>query len=517
MSRSVVIIGAGPGGLAAAMLLRSAGCEVTVLERLGRVGGRCSTIHAEGFTFDTGPTLFLYPAVLESIFAQCGYNLYDEVNLTRLDPLYDMVFEGGGRLRARGDLAAMTAELGSLSPEDGAALPRYMAENRKKLDSFRPILENPFGSLLDYLRPEVLRSLPLLRPHLSMDADLRRYFRDERTRLAFSFQSKYLGMSPFTCPSLFTILAFMEYEHGVFHPAGGCGAVIVRMSEIAAEMGVRIHLGEPAEEMLFEGRRAVGVRTRQGTYRADAVVVNADFAQAMTRLVPDRLRRRWKDRAIARKTFSCSTFMMYLGIEGRYDDLAHHTIYLSEDFETYLDDIQKRKILPEQPSFYIQNAGVTDPTLAPEGMSTIYVLAPVAHVNSGVNWREETPAFRDLLYRRLEQAGLPGLRSRVRYEKILTPQGWMDDLNIYRGATFNLAHSFGQMLWFRPHNRFEDLDGVYIVGGGTHPGSGLPVIFESARISTRLMARDLGFEMRETAQTRTGARPVPALQLEKAS
>lgn len=517
MARKIIVIGAGPGGLAAAMLLRNAGCEVTVLERLGRVGGRCATLKADGFTFDLGPTLFLYPRVLEEVFSACGYTLHDEVEMTRLEPLYDMVFEGGGRLRARSDLEAMAAEISTLSAGDGAALPRYMAANRRKLNAFRPILENPFGRIVDYLRPDVLRSLPMLRPHMSVDADLRRYFKDPRTRLAFSFQSKYLGMSPFTCPSLFTILAFMEYEYGVFHPTGGCGAVMTRMAEIAAEMGVRFHMEEPVEEMLFEGRRAVGVRTRAGAYKADAVVVNADFAQAMTRLVPDRLRRRWTDKAIARKTFSCSTFMMYLGIEGRYDDLAHHTICLSQDFETYLDDIQKRKAVPRQPSFYVQNAGVTDPSLAPEGMSTIYVLAPVAHLAAGTDWAAEAPAFRDLLYRRLGDLGLGDLRSRVRYEKILTPRGWMEDLNIYRGATFNFAHSFGQMLYFRPHNRFEDLDGVYIVGGGTHPGSGLPVIFESARISTALLAKDLGLNAAGNAAAAPAARASPALHWKRAS
>ncbi len=220
--------------------------------------------------------------------------------------------------------------------------------------------------------------LPLLRPCLSLDDELGRYFRDPRVRLALTFQSKYLGMSPFNCPSLFSILSFMEYEYGVFHPIGGCGAVTGAMARVAEELGVEIRLAEEVREIRFRGRRAVGVRTEAADYPADALVINADFARAMTRLVPDRLRRRWTDRKIAGKKFSCSTFMLYLGIEGRYDDLAHHTIYLAERLPAQPGRHRVRGTsCSDDPSFYVQNACVTDPTLAPAGMSTLYVLVPV--------------------------------------------------------------------------------------------------------------------------------------------
>src|SRR5262249_43140054 len=195
---------------------------------------------------------------------------------------------------------------------------------------------------------------------LSLAHGLRRSCTAPRVRLAFSFQSKSLGMSPFNCPSLFSILSFLEYEHGVFHPVGGCGAVSEAMARVARDLGAEIHLNEGVEEILFEGRRAVGVRTRAGEYRADALVINADFARAMTRLVPDHLRRRWTDRKLAAKRFSCSTFMLYLGIEGRYDDLAHHTIYMADDYARNLREIETEHVLSEDPSFYVQNACVTD-------------------------------------------------------------------------------------------------------------------------------------------------------------
>ena len=492
-------MGAGPGGLAAAMLLAQAGADVTVFERRGEVGGRSATITAPSaagtFRFDMGPTFFLYPRVLADIFAACGYDLNREVELIRLDPQYHLVFEAGGEIRATPDLTRLAEEVARLAPADAANLPRFMADNRAKLAAFRPILESPFNGPRDLLRPSMLRSLKLMRPHRTVDGDLATYFSDERVRLAFSFQAKYLGMSPFKCPSLFTILSFMEYEFGVFHPRGGCGAVMTVMERIAREMGVRFHLNAPVQQVLFDGRRAAGVRTAAGEDRFDALVINADFAQAMSTLVPDRLRRRWTDRKLASKKFSCSTFMLYLGIKGGLPDLAHHTIYLSEDYRRNVREIEEGIAPPGEPSIYVQNACVTDPGLAPPGYSTLYVLVPVGNrVGAGIDWQAQRAACRALAIRQLEKLGVRGLEERIVFEKLFTPTDWEDDLNIYRGATFNLAHSLGQMLHWRPRNRFEDIDGVYLVGGGTHPGSGLPVIFESARITTRLMIDDLGLQ-----------------------
>lgn len=492
MRERVTIVGAGPGGLASAILLAGAGLDVTVLERLPRVGGRTSTIEADGFRFDVGPTFFLYPKVLEEIFESVGYDLHREVSMVRLDPQYRIVFGAGGDLVATPDLARMDRSVAELSPDDAGALARFLDDNRAKFERFRPCIESPFLSWKDLVSTRMLKLLPQVRPWRSLERELASYFSDPRVRLAFSFQSKYLGMSPFQCPSLFSILSFLEYEYGVFHPVGGCGAVTEAMARVARGLGVDVRLNEPVREVLFEGRRAVGVRTDAGTYRSDALLINADFARAMTRLVPDSLRQRWTDRRIEKKKFSCSTFMLYLGIDGRYDDVAHHTIYISEDYERNLDEIERRHVLSDYPSFYVQNASVTDPTLAPRGMSTLYVLVPVTHEHPNVDWSRERDRFRALALSRLSKIGIEDVERRIRYERVVTPRDWDQGFEIHRGATFNLAHNLGQMLHLRPRNRFEDLDGVYLVGGGTHPGSGLPVIFQSALISSRLMMEDLG-------------------------
>jgi phytoene desaturase len=488
----VIVIGAGPGGLAAAMLLAARGLAVRVIERRDRVGGRTSAIEQDGFRFDMGPTFFLYPQVLEKIFQACGRDLWQEVQLKRLDPQYHLIFEQGGDVRATADLQRMQEQLRKIDPHDAQALPAYLEDNRRKFAAFAPILQRPFDRLRDVLSPSLLPSLTMVRPWASVDRDLHRHFRDQRTRLAFSFQSKYLGMSPFRCPSLFTILAFLEYEFGVYHPIGGCSALCEAMARVAGQMGVDIRLNESVTQLECTGRRVTAVQTDQQTYAASQVVINADFAHAIRRLVPDRLRRRWNDRKLDRAKYSCSTFMMYLGIEGRLDQLEHHTIYLTRDYRQNLIDIEQDHRLSDSPSFYVQNASRTDPTLAPEGMSTLYCLAPVTHEHENVDWTTQTPRFRSIMLRQLERIGVTDLESRIRTERIITPRDWTAQMHIHRGATFNLSHSFDQMLYFRPHNRYEDLEGVYLVGGGTHPGSGLPVIFESARISAELLLADRG-------------------------
>jgi len=492
MMKKVCIVGAGPGGLACAMLLAKAGLQVTVLERLPRTGGRTSSYNFNGFTFDVGPTFFLYPSVLRGIFAACGFDLDRELTFKKLDPQYELIFGEGGRLAASPDLNRMEEAIRALSPSDVLGFRRFYEDNRRKLASFAPFLSSPFLGWRDLLRFDMLKLLPLLRPWRSLQSDMSRYFQDPRLRLAFSFQSKYLGMSPFRCPSLFSILSFLEYEYGVFHPIGGCGAVTAAMTRIATKLGVDIRTSENVEELAFEGKRNVGLYTNERFYESDALVINADFARAMHRLVPDKLRPRWSNRKLAKARYSCSTFMMYLGIRGCYDNVAHHTVYISGNYEQNLADIEKRHTLSKDPSFYVQNACVTDKTLAPEGMSTVYALFPVSHQHDNVDWDREAGSFRQLALQQLAKAGYKNLESRIVFEKIVTPKDWDTQFELHLGSTFSLAHNLSQMLHLRPRNRFEDLESVYLVGGGTHPGSGLPVIFESSRISSRLLLQDLG-------------------------
>ena len=491
----IAVVGAGPGGLAAAMQLAASGARVTVFEKDAVVGGRSRTLTTpEGFRFDLGPTFFLYPRILAEIFASCGARLEDEVELVKLDPHYRLQFEGGPALEATSDVARMEAEIARLNPADARGLRPWLAENRRKLTAFKPVLERAFGRPADLMGADMLRALPLLRPHRSLDADLRRHFKDERVRLAFGFQAKYLGMSPFRCPSLFTILSFLEYEHGVFHPMGGCGAVAAAMARVAARLGVEFRLQTPVERIAVASGRAVGVEAGGQRHAAEAVVVNADFAHALPRLLPDALRRQWPNRRIARARYSCSTFMLYLGLAGDLPGLPHHSVLLAQDYRRNIRQIEDGT-LPDVPSLYVQHAGATDAGMAPPGHSALYVLVPVPNLRHGVDWAAEAPRYRALALARLKLLGLEDIEPRIRYEKMVTPQHWQDDYAVGHGATFNLAHDLGQMLLFRPGNRFADMPGVYLVGGGTHPGSGLPVIYEGARITAGLVRQDLGMDV----------------------
>ena len=488
--RRVLVIGAGPGGLASAMLLRAAGAEVTLLEKEDQPGGRTGAIHRDGYTFDIGPTFFLYPEILAEIFSACGRDLQEEVDLIRLDPMYRLQFDDGRAIDATHDLEELTRQVAAIDERDAARVGPYLEANRAKFDSFRTILQRPFLGPRDLVRGDMARALPNFRPWSTVDGELRRWFKNPDVRVAFSFQSKYLGMSPFKCPSLFTIIAHVEYGFGVFHPRGGCNAITTAMARIAREMGVDLRLSEPVRQLTLEGRRATGAVTDKGSYEADAVVMNADFATAMTTLVPDAARRRWTDRKIASKTFSCSTFMLYLGLEGQLP-LSHHTVAFSGDYERNVAEIDAGQA-PQEPTIYVQNASVTDPTLAPEGHSTLYVLAPVGNLTGGVDWATLAPSYREKILDRLSKLAGRDIRPMIRSELMYTPADWQSQMAVYEGATFNLAHNLGQMLHLRPRNRFEDIDGVYLTGGGTHPGSGLPTIFESARIASRLCATDLG-------------------------
>jgi phytoene desaturase len=492
MSRRVIIIGAGPGGLASALLLAKAGVDVTILEKQPRVGGRTSAIVGDGFRFDLGPTFFLYPQILQEIFQEVGRDLFKEVPMTKLDPQYRITFGAGGELNATPDIERMVAEIAKLSPKDAEGFRRFMDYNRVKLEKFAPCLQVPFPGWKSLVSLRLLMVLPFLKPWKSLHSELADYFEDPRMQLAFTFQSKYLGMSPFQCPSLFSILSFLEYEHGIWHPTGGCSSISGHMARVAGELGMKIETGTAVEEILFEGRRAVGVRTAQGEHRADAVMVNADFGNAITRLVPNRLRRRWSDAKVAKKDFSCSTFMLYLGVEGKLDHLAHHNIYVARDYRRNLEEIERRHVLSDDPSFYVANPSRTDATMAPPGDSSLYVLVPVSHQHPNVDWKTERARYRGVALKQLEKLGITGIEKRIKFERVVTPADWESKMDVYRGATFNLSHSFSQMLHLRPQNRFEEFDRVYLVGGGTHPGSGLPVIFESARISSRLLLEDLG-------------------------
>ena len=490
---TVAIIGAGPGGLASALLLAKSGVSVTVFERSSAVGGRNKVFNRDGFKFDLGPTFFHYPEVIEDIFKAIGMDAHEELNLHKLELNYRLIFGQGGELDCTSDLDVMTERIRALSGDrNAAAFQRYVKDNRMKLQKSKACLQEPWYGPSDLLSKRAMRVAGVLRPQRSVARDLMKLFDDDRLMLAMSFQTKYLGMSPFNCPSLFTMLAFLEYEYGIFHPLGGLGSVSERMAAIAKDLGVTFRMNEAVESVIMDGKTITGVRTEKGEFMADRVVMNADFANGMTQLFPDKVRKKWSNKKLDGKKYSCSTFMLYLGVDRTYDDLPHHQIYASATYEDNLEDIEKHhRITWDDPSVYVQNASVTDPSLAPEGCSTVYALVPVSHVHENIDWSKEKDAYRDRILEQIEtKLGFENLKDHIVTEMVITPEDWGD--HCYRGAVFNLAHGLDQMLWRRPKNQFDEINNLYLVGGGTHPGSGLPVIYESARISSKLLLDSLG-------------------------
>ncbi|MFZ3589167.1 phytoene desaturase family protein [Bacillus sp. DJP31] len=487
MSKSIAIVGAGPGGLAAAMILASSGYDVQVFEKRDTVGGRNSAIEIEGYTFDMGPTFLSMPHILEEIFQRANRNLHDYMNLVELDTMYELIFPDLTVQMTRNP-DKMKEIIEEKFPGNSAGYDRFMNETRKKMDALSPILQNKMDSFMDFFTLKMIKAIPQLSLTKSLYEVLSDYFSDERLKLAFTFQSKYLGMSPWECPGAFSILSFMEHEYGIFHPIGGLNQISKAMARVVEEYGGKVHLNSGVQKLWQNGKQIKGVILEDGTKHAfDDVVINADFAHAMNTLVDPTTIKKYHPTKLDKKKYSISTFMMYLGVNTTFD-LPHHTIIFSDDYKENVEQITKDMVIPSNPSIYIQNAVVTDPTLAPEGKSSLYVLAPVPNNFSLVDWEQHKEAFREAILDLLEKkTSIQNIREHIEIEKMITPLDWEQDVHVYKGATFNLGHQLSQMMLFRPHNQFEELENCWLVGGGTHPGSGLPTILESARITTNLL------------------------------
>jgi phytoene desaturase len=487
-SKRVAVVGAGPGGLAAAMLLAAQGFSVDVFEKQARVGGRTSRLQLGQYSFDRGPTFFMMPHLLEEIFASVGARLQDYVTLTPLDPLYRLKF-GEHEFLPTQNRDRMRAQMESLVPGSFAGYERFMHDHETKFARIVPLLQRPFAHLSDYLTGSVFKALPYLHLTETVYEHLSRYFVDERLKFAFAFQAKYLGMSAWDCPGTFTILSYQEHKFGLFHVTGGLHRLCEAMAEVLTKLGGRVHVNKPVQEVLVRNKRAFGLAFADGErIESDHIVLNADFAYAAANLFAPGVLKRYSRPKLAAKKYSCSTFMMYLGVNRTFS-IPHHNIYFAADYRKNVEDMTQRKVLSQDASFYVHNPSALDATMAPPGKSALYVLMPVPNLEANVDWETEKERFADTFIARMEQEPeFAGLRTHIEERHVLTPLDWQTEHDIYRGATFSMAHSLDQMMYFRPHNRFEELDNVFLVGGGTHPGSGLPTIFESAKISARLIA-----------------------------
>lgn len=487
--RTVIVVGAGPGGLATAMLLAQRGFSVQVFEKQNAIGGRNAQISLGEYNFDLGPTFLMMKFLLDELFAEGGRRSSDYLEFRKLDPMYALKFRDKTML-VRSQPEAMRAEIERHFPGEGRNLDRFLERESLRFKKLYPCLQTHYGTVASMINPALLAAAPHIAAGRSLYSVLGDYFRSEELRLAFTFQSKYLGMSPWDCPGLFTMIPYTEHAHGVYHVMGGLSRISYALADVAVEEGAEIRTSSPVARVILNGRRVVGVQLATGEkVFADDVVINADFGHAMATLFDEDALRRYTPEKLRKRKFSCSTFMMYLGLDHTYD-AEHHTIVFADDYKRNIEGITHGGADFKDISIYIRNSAKVDPYVAPAGHSALYILVPVPNNTSGIHWQEHKQELRTQVLRTIrERTEYGDLAPHIRRELIITPQDWEQRHSVFLGATFNMAHSWDQMLYLRPHNQFEEFSNCYLVGGGTHPGSGLPTIFESARISANLICK----------------------------
>lgn len=483
-----VVIGAGFGGLAAAVRLGARGYRVTVLDRLDAPGGRAYVFRQDGFSFDAGPTIITAPYLFDELWALCGRRREDDVELRSLDPFYVIRFDDGTEFRCSADRDKMRAEIARVAPEDLEAFDPFVAASKEIYDiAFAELAHVPFHRLSRLVRsvPDIIR----LGGYQSVYGLVARYFKNEKTRIVFSFHPLLIGGSPFRTTSYYCLITHLEKKYGVHYAMGGTGALVQGLVGLIEGQGNAIRTGAEVAKITVDKGRATGVELTGGEFiPADIVVSNADAAWTYGHLVGNGVRRRrWTDKKLANASYSMGLFVWYFGTRRRYEDVYHHTIVLGPRYRELIGDIFDRKTLAPDMSLYLHRPTATDPSLAPPGCDAFYVLSPVPNLASGIDWSTAAEPYRQSIEKRLEETMLPGLSREIVTSRIMTPQDFRDRLLSTNGAGFSFEPRLFQSAWFRPHNVSEEVEGLYLVGAGTHPGAGVPGVVSSAKVLDALV------------------------------
>lgn len=476
-----IVIGSGFGGLAAAIRLSVRGYEVEVFEKLDAPGGRAYVWRQDGFTFDAGPTIVTAPFLLEELWELCGRKMSDDVDLRAMDPFYRIRFDDGSWFDYSGDAEQMRREVARLNPDDVAGYENFLVEAaqcyRLGFEELGGVAFDGVGDLL-----AAVPSLARMRGWRSIYTMVSRHLRDPRLRIVFSFHPLLIGGNPFSVTCVYSLINILERRFGVHWAMGGTGSLIRGLVKLLAGRQVPVHLNAEVRRITVENGRASGVELADGSrHRADLVVSNGDTAWTYRHLVEPQHRRHWTDARIDRGRYSMSLFVWYFGTRRRFEDVPHHMMVLGPRYEGLLTDIFKRQHLAEDFSLYLHRPTATDASMAPPGHDAFYVLSPVPHLDAGVDWATHAETYRLAIQRRLEETVLPGLGAEIVTSRITTPVDFQDRLLSYKGAAFGLEPLLLQSAWFRPHNRSEDLPGLYMVGASTHPGAGVPGVLMSAK------------------------------------
>lgn len=488
---SALVIGAGLGGLAAAMRLGAKGYRVTVLDRLDRVGGRGSSITENGHRFDLGPTIVTVPQIFEELWAACGRDFHADVDLRALDPFYEIRWPDGSHFTARQDTDAMMAEVARLSPGDVPGYAQFLKDSEARYwFGFEDLGRRSMAKLTDLIK--VLPRFGMLRADRSVAAHARKRVKDPRLQMALSFHPLFIGGDPFHVTSMYILVSHLEKEFGVHYAMGGVQAIADAMARVIAGQGGQMRLGAEVDEITFDGDRATGVTLAGGERMAAPVVVsNADAGHTYTRLLRNRPRKRWTDRKVDSRRWSMGLYVWYFGTRGTrgmWDDVGHHTILNGPRYEGLVRDIFVNGHLSDDMSLYLHRPSVTDPSVAPEGDDTFYALSPVPHLGHGdpVDWEAEGESYRQKVAAVLETT-IPGFQDRMSASLAFTPNEFRDRYLSPFGSGFSIEPRILQSAWFRPHNVSEEAQGLYLVGAGTHPGAGLPGVISSAEVLGKMV------------------------------
>jgi phytoene desaturase len=487
-----IVIGSGFGGLAMAIRLQAAGLQVTLLEKRGKIGGRAYQLVDRGYVFDMGPSLITAPHIVDSVFQAAGRKLSDYVELMPLDPYYRIYFHDGTHIDYVGDPDRMKAQMRQFSEKDAGRFDDFMAKTRPIYDAVigRRLGSRSFGDLKTMLGfiPDLVR----LQAWIPVSRFVNRFFEDFRHRFLYSFHPLFVGGNPFQSPSVYLMIPYLERRGGVWFSRGGMYSLVEAMGKLFTEIGGEIRTGHEVTRIGVASGKVTHVEANGERFDAELVVSNGDVGHTYRDLIDPAHRKKWTDRKVDRLDYAMSCFLLYLGTRKKYPALEHHTLILTERYQGLLDDIFRKKILPDDFSMYLHVPTRTDSSMAPEGCESMYVLVPVANLKGGQDWSELRQPFADRVIDHLEAWGMEGLRENLEVLHIMDPTDFRDDLNSLHGNAFAIVPKFTQTAWFRPHNRSEDVKGLYLVGAGTHPGAGVPGVFLSAETTYGCIAKDLG-------------------------
>ena len=482
-----VVIGSGFGGLAAAVRLLARGYRVEVLEALDQPGGRARVFEQDGFKFDAGPTVITAPFLLEELWELLGESMSDHVELVPVNPFYQIRFSDGHVFNYTGDSAAMAKEIAKVAPEDVEGYHRFVEESERIFDvGFTRLGDVPFSSFTDMMK--IVPDMISLQSYRTVYGFVSKFLKSEKMRQVLSFHPLLVGGNPFSTTSIYALIAFLERKWGVHYSMGGTGALVRGLVSLVERHGGQVHLNSPVAQINVGNGRATGVTLESGEQvPADVVISNADAATTYKRLLSNHKRRRWTDGRINRSRYSMSLFVWYFGTDRKYENVEHHTILLGPRYEGLLRDIFDHKVLADDFSLYLHRPTATDASMAPDGCDAFYVLSPVPHLDSEVDWEKTSAEYSKKIGNYLERTVLPDLSRHLVTSHVLTPIQFRDELSSEKGAAFSLEPILRQSAWFRPHNESEELDGLYLVGAGTHPGAGVPGVISSARVLDKVV------------------------------